>query len=284
MLTGESSGYYLDFGKTGQLVDALKNSYVYSGEYSEYRKRHFGNSAAERPTYQFVVSIQNHDQIGNRAFGSRLSQIVSFDALKLAAGTMLLSPYIPLIFMGEEYGETAPFLYFVSHTDQELVSAVQKGRKDEFKDFQWQGDIPDPQSEQTYNNSKLNWNFLDIEKHKALFNFYRHLIRIRGEYSALMNFDRANLEVSETDTDKVIYMRRWNRDQSVVGIFNFNEEETLVRLMLPDRKRKWYKVLDSADAKWMGKGSEAPEKINGKQQELKIKGHSFLLYESEESI
>src|SRR5690606_11120944 len=103
---------------------------------------------------QMVVSLQNHDQIGNRMLGERISKLVSFEMLKLSVGTLLMSPYVPMLFMGEEYGEDQPFLYFVSHTDPELVKAVQEGRRNEFKSFEWGDDVPDPQAEETFNRSK----------------------------------------------------------------------------------------------------------------------------------
>ncbi|MBD3290350.1 malto-oligosyltrehalose trehalohydrolase, partial [candidate division KSB1 bacterium] len=139
LLTGEEAGYYQDFGETGHLIKALENAVVYTGQYSEYRKRSHGNSYRDQHASQFVVAIQNHDQVGNRMMGERLSHLISFEGLKLAAGVLLLSPYIPLIFMGEEYGESSPFLYFVSHGDPNLIKAVREGRKSEFKSFRWKG-------------------------------------------------------------------------------------------------------------------------------------------------
>jgi len=121
LLTGEQNGYYQDFGKIQQLGKALREGFVYSGQYSPFRKRRHGNSSKHLPPKKFVIFSQNHDQVGNRAKGDRLSTLVSFEALKLAAGMLLLSPNIPLLFMGEEYGEEAPFQYFVSHSDPELM-------------------------------------------------------------------------------------------------------------------------------------------------------------------
>ena len=105
---------------------------------------------------QFVVCSQNHDQVGNRMLGDRLSATLSFEQQKLAAGAVLLSPFIPLLFMGEEYGETAPFQYFVSHSDPALIEAVRQGRREEFAAFAWQGEVPDPQDEATFRRSRLN--------------------------------------------------------------------------------------------------------------------------------
>ncbi len=156
LLTGETDGYYVDFGKIGHLVKSFREGFVYSGQYSAFRKRNHGNSSADIPPDRFVVFSQNHDQTGNRLKGERLSSLVSFESLKLAAGVVLLSPYIPLIFMGEEYGETAPFLFFISHSDPELIKAVRQGRKDEFKTFNWKDEPPDPQDIETFMRSKLD--------------------------------------------------------------------------------------------------------------------------------
>jgi maltooligosyltrehalose trehalohydrolase len=120
LLTEETTGYYIDFGDTGHLTKSLREGFVYSGQYSKFRKRNHGQPSVNVPAGKFVVFSQNHDQTGNRMKGERLSALVSFESLKLAAGLVLLSPYIPLLFMGEEYGETAPFLYFISHSDPDL--------------------------------------------------------------------------------------------------------------------------------------------------------------------
>jgi maltooligosyltrehalose trehalohydrolase len=120
VLTGERMGYYRDFGRLQDLAKALLEGFVYSGEYSPYRRRRHGNSSRDIPAHRFVVFSQNHDQVGNRMRGERLSELVCFERTKLAAGVMTLSPFIPLLFMGEEYGETAPFQYFVSHSDPDL--------------------------------------------------------------------------------------------------------------------------------------------------------------------
>jgi len=141
LITCENRGYYEDFGKIQHIEKAFREGFVYSSEYSKYRKRRHGSSTKDRPAHQFIVFLQNHDQVGNRAMGDRLSQSHSLEKLKLAAGVVILSPYIPLLFMGEEYGETSPFQYFVSHSDEALIEAVRKGRRDEFASFHWEGEV-----------------------------------------------------------------------------------------------------------------------------------------------
>ncbi|MGC8495511.1 MAG: malto-oligosyltrehalose trehalohydrolase, partial [Syntrophobacteraceae bacterium] len=161
LLTGERGGYYRDFGRLEDLTTVLGEGYLYSGRYSEFRKRNHGNRSADLESKKFVVASQNHDQVGNRMLGERLSKLVSFEALKVCAAAVLLSPYLPLLFMGEEYGEEAPFLYFVDHTDPELREAVRKGRREEFKEFMWEGEVPDPDRRETFLNSRLNWSRLE---------------------------------------------------------------------------------------------------------------------------
>ncbi len=191
LLTGEQNGYYADFvGDEGEahvatLARAIRDGYVYSGQYSRVRRRRHGNSARSVPGHRFIVSLQNHDQVGNRAAGDRLSASVSFERLKLGAGVLLLAPYIPLIFMGEEYGEKAPFQYFVSHSDTDLIEAVRAGRRNEFAAFAWQEDVPDPQDESTFMRSKLNLDLRTGGHHKLLWLFYQELLRLRRALPAL---------------------------------------------------------------------------------------------------
>src|SRR5581483_1672738 len=199
LLTKETSGYYEDYGRFDQMVKALREGFVYSWEYSPHRKKRYGSSSVDEDGKKFVVFLQNHDQIGNRMLGERLSNLVSFEELKLAVGTMLLSPYIPLLFMGEEYGETAPFLYFVSHSDADLIRGVREGRKNEFKSFAWQGEPPDPQSEDTFNRSKLHWERRNDGNHRILLDLYRQLIALRKSVPALRSTNKKNSEVTSFD-------------------------------------------------------------------------------------
>jgi maltooligosyltrehalose trehalohydrolase len=277
LLTGEDLGYYVDFGKTEHLIRALKEGFVYSGQYSVYRKRRHGNSPKERSGKQFVVYSQNHDHIGNRLHGDRLSTLISFEGLKLAAGVVLLSPYIPFLFMGEEYGEDAPFLYFVSHSDPDLVEAVRKGRKGEFESFDWKGEPPDPQSSGTFFNSKIDWEKRNEGSHDVLLNYYNKLIKLRKEISALSNLDKDNLEVWGLEKEKVVFMRRWDDEQDthVFLIFNLNESNLDIHSQFPDGR--WEKLLDSSEEKWNGPGSLLPEIIDS-GGESAIRGFGLSLF------
>jgi len=276
LLTGEQAGYYQDFGRLHHLVKAFREGFVYSGEYSPYRRRRHGVSSKDIPAHRFVVFSQNHDQVGNRAQGERLSRIVSFEALKLAAGTVLLSPYIPLIFMGEEYGETAPFPYFVSHAEPELIEAVRKGRREEFAAFRWQGEIPDPQDEKTFTSARINRNLRDQGQHCVLLEFYKELIRLRKVTPALANLSKDTLEIKADEENKAIIMHRWKDNSEVIAVFNFADGGVSIRLTVP--VGQWRKYLDSAEERWQGSGSTIPDLISPSEGSLNIAPESFVLF------
>jgi len=276
LLTGEQAGYYQDFGRLHHLVKAFREGFVYSGEYSPYRRRRHGVSSKDIPSHRFVVFSQNHDQVGNRAQGERLSRIVSFEALKLAAGTVLLSPYIPLIFMGEEYGETAPFPYFVSHAEPELIEAVRKGRREEFAAFRWQGEIPDPQDEKTFTSARINRNLRDQGQHCVLLEFYKELIRLRKVTPALANLSKDTLEIKADEENKAIIMHRWKDNSEVIAVFNFADGGVSIRLTVP--VGQWRKYLDSAEERWQGSGSTIPDLISPSEGSLNIAPESFVLF------
>jgi maltooligosyltrehalose trehalohydrolase len=275
LLVMEQQGYYQDYGLCEHLEKAMRESFVYSWQYSPFRQRYFGSYAGELPAAQFVVCSQNHDQVGNRMLGERLSHLVSYEALKLAAGTVLLSPYIPLLFMGEEYGEDAPFLYFVSHSDPDLVKAVREGRKREFEAFHAHGEAPDADSPETFLKSKLNWKKRTQGKHGILLKFYRELISLRRQVPALKSLNRHNLEVTGVEEQKFLSIHRWSEDNQAFCIMNFSIEAQTVSFVLP--QGNWQKRLDSSDPQWLGKGSTLPE-ILKHGENLTIQPQSFALY------
>ena len=280
LLTGEQTGYYEDFGHLQHLVKAFQEGFVYSGEYSVYRQRRHGTSSKDIPAHCFVVFAQNHDQVGDRVLGERLSQLVSFEELKLAAGVVLLSPFIPLIFMGEEYGETAPFHYFVSHSDPSLVEAVRRGRQEEFAAFQWQGEMPDPQDEATFQHAKLNHNLHNKEHHQTLLGFYKELIRLRKENPALAHLSKDTMEVLGYEKTKLLFVRRWSRDKEAVIAFNFSDSQ--VPMALPVPVGHWQKLLDSADKQWLGNGSTTPGQLNSEGEFIfALSPRSFALFTKE---
>jgi maltooligosyltrehalose trehalohydrolase len=152
LVTEERDGYYADFGRVGQLAKAFHRPHVDDGNYSRFRRRRFGAPAGDLPPERFVVFSQDHDQVGNRAYGDRMPAA----ARPLAAFCTLLSPFVPMLFMGEEYGELAPFQFFSDHIDEEIAVATREGRRQEFASFaQFGGEIPDPEDEATFQRSKL---------------------------------------------------------------------------------------------------------------------------------
>jgi maltooligosyltrehalose trehalohydrolase len=186
LLTGERQGYYADFGGgPATVAKAVAERFVNDGRRSPHRRRRHGRPATDIPAERFVVGIQNHDQVGNRARGDRLSTLVTPDRLRLAAALLLLGPYVPLLFMGEEYGETNPFLYFVDHGDPALLAAVREGRRREFAAFAWEGEVPDPAAPDTFERSKLDWRRLEQPEHARLLALYRDLLALRRQEPAL---------------------------------------------------------------------------------------------------
>ena len=222
-LTGEKKGYYADFGKVQHLVKSFNHAYVFNGTYSNHRKKVFGTSTVGLPGEKFVIFTQNHDQVGNRMLGDRLSSMVDFETLKLAAGAMFFSPFIPMLFMGEEYAEDNPFLYFISHGDKHLVEQVRKGRKREFRDFIKDANHPDPFAESTFDQSKLKWDF-DQHDHKSkMLAFYQKCIRLRKTEKLMQPGNRDHLLARESDKETIILTRKEEKDLLVV-VMNFSEK------------------------------------------------------------
>ncbi len=259
LLTGERTGYYEDFGGVGDLAKAFTEGFVLSGRFSPFRRRRHGAPSADLPAAQFVVAAQTHDQVGNRARGDRLGHLVPFEALKLAAGTVLLSPFVPLLFMGEEYADPAPFLYFASHTDPALGEAVRRGRRAEFAAFAWQGEVPDPQDPATFEQSRLNHALRREGRHRVLQEFYAEMIRLRKTVPALAALSKDRMEVRAWEPEHVLAVRRWSARSEAVAVFNFAPEPREVRVPLPPAR--WSARMDSADERWVGPGRTAPPQI-----------------------
>ncbi len=246
LATNDRSHYYADFGDITHLQKAFEHSYVYNGNYSHYRKRTHGVSAQAYDYNRFVVFSQNHDQVGNRLLSDRLSTQVSPEMLRVIAGTYLLSPYVPLLFMGEEYGETNPFYFFISHNDLELIQAVREGRKKEFMGFQKEGmEYLDPQSEETFRQSKLSWNYQEAG-HKLLWDYYRKLIAIRKSQPAFQNFSRSGTKCWVEKDCVLIWQHQAldPQDCTVLCMANFGKSATEITLPTGD----WKPLLNSQTA------------------------------------
>ena len=188
LLTGENQGYYADFDDPGALTKVLEQVFLHDGTYSTFRRRKHGRPVdrTRTPGSRFVVSLQTHDQVGNRAMGDRLSSDLSPGVLACGAALLLTGPGTPMLFMGEEWGARTPWQYFTDHTDPEIASAVRTGRRDEFASHGWRrGDLPDPQAHATFDDSKLDWVEPTREPHRALLHWYSTLITLRHEIGDL---------------------------------------------------------------------------------------------------
>jgi maltooligosyltrehalose trehalohydrolase len=259
LLTSERTGYYTDFGGLDHLAKALQEGFVYSGQFSTFRGQRHGSSSAQAPAERLVAFIQNHDQVGNRMFGERLRHLLTQDELKLAAGILLLAPAVPLLFMGQEYADTAPFLYFVSHSDPDVIEAVREGRRREFRAFEWKGEVPDPQAEASFARSKVDHSLRERDCHKNVYDFYRELIQLRKAIPSLRDLSKEQLEVRVCEKESMLTLRRWSGKSESLALFNFGALGSGVTLDLPEGT--WEKALDSADPKWQGPGSRVPESI-----------------------
>lgn len=218
------TGYYADFESITHLSKSYAHAYVYNGIYSPHRKKTFGNEALGAKGEQFVVFSQNHDQVGNRMLGERSSQLYSLALQQLMATAVLAAPYLPMLFMGEEYGEKQPFQYFVSHTDEELAEAVRKGRREEFKDFHGEEEAPDPMAVDTFTRSKLNWRLLESEQHNTLLQFYKKLIALRKKHSAWHTLDRTCVQAVSLPHQQSLILHRWDDSESLFFFFNFGRQ------------------------------------------------------------
>jgi maltooligosyltrehalose trehalohydrolase len=202
VLTCETSGYYSDFGSLRDLGKALKSTFVYDGEYSESRERRHGRPVGNLSGSRFLGYLQNHDQIGNRAQGERSSYLMSMGRVKIGAALVMLSPFLPMLFQGEEFGASSPFQYFTDHDDPEIGEAVTKGRREEFSSFGWQPeDIPNPQDAETFDRSKLNWNEVKQEPHASLLAWYRALAKLRHSEADFIDgrLDRVDVTIEEEE-------------------------------------------------------------------------------------
>jgi maltooligosyltrehalose trehalohydrolase len=267
-LTGERLGYYADFGDLGQLARSMAEGFVYQGQYSHYRSRRHGASSMGIEPERFVLFAQNHDHVGNRPRGDRLGSIVGPDALRLAAAVVLQSPGVPLLFMGEEYGESAPFPYFVDHADPELGEAVRRGRTEEMAGLGWPDEALDPLDEGTFEAAILDRALRLAPGHAELWELYRSLIRLRRAHPALARSDRQGAR-AHTQGDVVVLVRS-DTVESVCSLFNFGAGPAEVRLPAPTdglgEPRSWTCIIDSGDPTLGGHGHRQPEGLAAHDQ------------------
>ncbi len=264
-ITKEKDGYYADFGKLAHIKKTLEHGYCYDGTYSLYRKRLHGNSARGLKNHKFIAFIQNHDQVGNRMLGERLTSLASFEACKLAAAMVILSPFIPLLFMGEEYGETSPFFYFTSHRDKKLGQAIARGRAKEFSSFRWKGSPPHPQHRKTFHRSKLKGPV--SRQDQIMLDYYKALIALRKKMRP------KNFKVEVNEEKKILFMQA-KTEPLMLAIASFNPKQAEVFVNFP---KTFKKAFCSSEQKWGGPGSSIPSST-GEKKAFNLKGYSYNLY------
>ena len=246
LLYPEGKERYEDFGTMEQLAKAYTEGFVHSGEYVNARRRKYGASSAGVLGSKFVVFVQNHDQVGNYKNGDRLTHLVSDVRLRIAAAALLLSPYIPMLFMGEEYGEERPFLYFTSHDDPELAAQVRAGRQQEFEHFLGSDPPPDPQAESTFQSCILDWSIRTHGKHGRLLEWYKNLIALRRKHPALQNFNKADTQIRIIGSGAWALIRQDESKQSqLLALFNLSDRP--VPFAFPPNST-WTHLLDSTAA------------------------------------
>jgi maltooligosyltrehalose trehalohydrolase len=208
-LTGETTGYYTDFAGLDALAKVLRDVFLHDGQWSSFRGRGHGRAVPPTvPGHRFVVYLQNHDQVGNRAVGDRQSMSLSNGRLRIGAALLLTSPFTPMLWMGEEWGARTPWLFFSDH-EGELGDAVRTGRREEFASHGWDtDDVPDPQDERTFLDSKLDWSELDDEASASLLGWYRDLLALRRARLELTDGNRDRVEVRIDDAERWVVVRR----------------------------------------------------------------------------
>jgi maltooligosyltrehalose trehalohydrolase len=271
-ITGERRGYYINYGKLGDVAEALKEGYINVGDEVGFRRKSPDQSYGKAPANQLVVFSQNHDQVGNRLLGDRLTTIVGQEAAKLAAGMVLLSPYVPLLFMGEEYGEVAPFLFFTDFQDPKLIAGVREGRKKEFAAFNWAGEVPDPQSPDTFNKSKVDWSLRRSERGKKTLDYFRALLELRK--NPLFHPQKNTQIKNVAEKEKILFIQKQNPTSQAVITANFSVSPIETRFPYPG---EYIKVFDSAAEVWNGPGATLSP-VTSKSDGLAFGGFNFAVF------
>ena len=257
LLTGQREGFLMDFGAIADLSKSVTEGFVFDWKYSRYRRRHFGSSSKDRPGEQFVGFIQNHDQIANTSRGKRLSSLLSAGQQKLVAVLTVCSPFLPLLFMGEEYGETAPFLYFTSFDDPGLAAAVREGRKKEMGSHFSESEFADPQAPGTFERCKLDWSKTTVSPHAEILRLYRDLISLRKQHPSLANCRKDLTEVQFDEQAKWLVMKRSDPSgRAALLVCNFSREAQSIPVAACAHSRRL--ALWTGDAIYGGSPESCP--------------------------
>jgi maltooligosyltrehalose trehalohydrolase len=237
-----------------QLAKAFSEGFVHSGEYVKFRHRNHGASSAGIGGQHFVVFNQNHDLPGNRPGGERLAVLTDMASLKLAAAALLLSPYVPMLFMGEEYGEEAPFYFFSDYQQPETTANLLEGRKQQFALFEWEGEPRDPQDEAVFLGSKLRWARRNEGKHGMLLRWHRDLIRLRHAHPLLRDLSRSNLRADVIGAHGLaLYRYSADRRLHLVCLFNFSfDTELTMTIGYAGLQGHWRRLLATHEATGVG--------------------------------
>jgi maltooligosyltrehalose trehalohydrolase len=265
-LTGETVGYYGDFGDDHHLDRAIAEGFAFQGEPSAFWGRPRGTPSADLPGDRFVICLQNHDQVGNRAHGDRIGTLVPFAAVKLAAGLMFATPAVPLLFMGEEYGETARFQFFTSYLDPRVAEAVRRGRAEELARYAPRGPIPDPNAPNTFVASRLNHSLAGAPRHRGLREYYRRWLALRRTHPALGAGGKELTRVERDASGGVLTLTRASASGDEVKLVaNLTPKTQTLTAPPPD----WRVLIDSDAESFGGTGAVTP-----------LAPYQCLLYES----
>ncbi|WP_104381832.1 malto-oligosyltrehalose trehalohydrolase [Sphingobacterium sp. HMA12] len=272
----ERKGYYKEFEGVSHLAKAYQNAYVFDGCYSSHRQKFFGTDSTGITGKHFIVFSQNHDQVGNRMLGERSSVLYSPETTRLMALAVFLSPYIPLLFMGEEWGTKKPFLYFVSHSDPKLVKNVQEGRKREFEAFQIQGAVPDPQDNATFQRSVLDWKETQIEPYRQHLAYYKALIDLRKSHPIIKNLRREELTMECLTGQGVLILRAEKQQVKILAVMNFSGETQHIYL---NEDQLWELIFHSQMITAEMPGIEGMQSVH----KLTISAWTGLVFQKEKS-
>jgi maltooligosyltrehalose trehalohydrolase len=275
LITGEKEGYYRLYGTLDDLIETITDAYRFVGGPGDFRRRKPIEDYRWISPNKFVVFSQNHDQVGNRLLGDRLISITDFEAAKLAAGLVLLSPYVPLLFMGEEYGEKSPFFFFADYSEKKLRETISEGRKKEFAEFHWKGQIPNPLAIETFEKSKINWQYRYQDRGKQMLSYYQELIKLR-KLSVFQVEDCRKLHFLNINNKVLLLTVEKNK---AVIIANFDKRPETIDFPLNE---SYEKVIDSSEQRLGGPGSNLPDYITAGEP-IVLKGYNFTVYIKKES-
>lgn len=284
LLTGERHGYYVDFSDVDDLAKAYRQGFIFTGQHSRYRGRRHGAPPHGIDPGRFVVYAQNHDQTGNRFRGERLPALTDPESVKLGAAAMILSPGIPMLFMGEEHGEDRPFLYFTSHTDPDLQEAVRKGRAEEGRRFGWTGDAPDPGAEETFATSRVDHTKCEEGHGARLWRLHQTLLMLRREVPALGAGGETLGAVRADLGDETLYVERVapptaDRPSRALVVHHFGRETLRADVRLP--RGTWRRVLATAATEWDGPGAPGTDVVEADDEvpvRLEVAPRSSVVY------